>query len=147
MTMNKLCDEPNPLGDEILFYSSDGTESYKKVAEASRANARSGSTCCDKVIPERSSEVGSENGSENGSEKSINRSGVTGFESTSTSDTSVKSDTVVTGSAAVGDSEGEGEVLSVRQHLKFFQAYEEEADNLANDYADRLRMSHNIGEI
>ena len=34
--MNSLCEEPNPLGDEILFYSSDGTESFRKLVEASK---------------------------------------------------------------------------------------------------------------
>lgn len=34
--MNKLCAEPNPLGDEIIFFSSNGTESYKNLAKNSR---------------------------------------------------------------------------------------------------------------
>ena len=141
--MNKLCDEPNPLGDEILFYSSDGTESYKKLSQASRENAKKSGISTDKVIIEGNSEIGSEGSSE---ESSVIGSD-NGSDNTSTPDTP---------QAKGGgcDSEGEGEakgvgeeeVLTVRQHQKFFQAYEEEAENLANDYADRLRMSHNIGE-
>jgi hypothetical protein len=139
--MNKLCDEPNPLGDEILFYSSDGTESYKKLSQASRENAKKSGISTDKVLIEGNSEIGSEGSSE---ESSVIGSD-NGSDNTSTPDTPQAK-------GGAGDSEGEAkvvgeeEVLTVRQHQKFFQAYEEEAENLANDYADRLRMSHNIGE-
>ena len=139
--MNKLCDEPNPLGDEILFYSSDGTESYKKMSQASRENAKKSGIITDKVLIEGNNEIGSEGSSEESSEIGSDN----GSDNTSTPDTPQAK-----GGGGEGEGEakvvGEEEVLTVRQHQKFFQAYEEEAENLANDYADRLRMSHNIGK-
>jgi hypothetical protein len=129
--MNKLCDEPNPLGDEILFYSSDGTESYKKLVKTSRdlQNAKKGSSGTDEVMIEGCSAIGGDGG--------VDASSAICSEMSSNE----------TSTPIIPAEESEGEVLTVRQHQKFFQAYEEEADNLANDYADRLRMSHNIGEI
>jgi hypothetical protein len=137
--MNKLCDEPNPLGDEILFYSSDGTESYKKLVKTSREmqNAKKGSSSNGKVMIEGSSAVGGDE-SVDGSSAICSELG---------SEIGIEMSSNETSTPIIPGIESEGEVLTVRQHQKFFQAYEEEADNLANDYADRLRMSHNIGEI
>jgi hypothetical protein len=133
--MSKLCDEPNPLGDEILFYSSDGSESYKKLVTTSREmrNAKNGSGSTDKLMIEGCSAIGGEGNVQGSSETGCETSGEIDSNETSTPFNPAE--------------ESEGEVLTVRQHQKFFQAYEEEADNLANDYADRLRMIHNIGEI
>lgn len=36
MSVDSLSDEPNPLGDEILFFSSDGSKSYQKSLELNK---------------------------------------------------------------------------------------------------------------
>ena len=107
VTMNKLCEEPNPLGDEILFFSSDGSPSYAKLVEKSRNNqphmknlmkekGKNGSSSVENIVEDSSDLV--------------------------------------------------GESLTIKQHQKYLVAYEQEADKLASEYADRTRMSHMIGK-
>ena len=101
VTMNRLCEEPNPLGDEILFFSSDGSLSYTKLVEKSR-----------NTQPHMKALQNEKMKNESSPENSV----------------------------------GDSSELTIKQHQKYLIAYEQEADKLASDYADRTRMSHMIGE-
>ena len=184
--MSSLCEEPNPLGDEILFYSSDGTESFRKLVEASRrATATSNAIKNQKIRIMDSDDIhhdiqndidndyidndsnsidsgkynddfnrllrhidndsnskcsnnknnnNSENNDNNNNKNNKNKNKYNNLNSENLNDTS---------DDVLPDFNGS---LTARQQQKFLLNYAVEADELANDAADRLRMSYKIGK-
>jgi hypothetical protein len=118
VTLNKLSDEPNPLGDEILFFSSDGSRSYKKILELNRKKINTGN------------EAELEH---NNDRDSFNSEEIDGVNSDDMRD--IKQE-------GVEDIEG----IS-KQRQKYFVTYSEEAEQLAIDCADALRMQSQIGDV
>ena len=118
VTLNKLCDEPNPLGDEILFFSSDGTRSYKKLLELNRKKNNIGN------------ELELEYSNDMDTISSVEFDGVNNED--------MKDD----------KQEGVEDVKGVsKQRQKYFVTYSEEAEQLAIDCADALRMQSQIGDV
>lgn len=116
VTLNKLCDEPNPLGDEILFFSSDGSRSYKKLLESNRKknntiNELEHNNEIDTLDSEANDEVNSDD------MRDIKQEGVEDYKGAS------------------------------KQRQKYFVTYSEEAEQLAIDCADALRMQSQIGDV
>lgn len=118
VTLNKLCDEPNPLGDEVLFFSSDGTRSYKKLSELNRKKNDIGNEAellhnndIDTVDNEENDGVNSDD------MRDVKQEGVEDYKGVS------------------------------KQRQKYFVTYSEEAEQLAIDCADALRMQSQIGDI
>ena len=134
VTMNSLCDEPNPLGDEILFFSSDGTESYRKMIEAESYRKRER----EMVEAGRVTVEGERSGSDSSLPTSTPSSSPSSSSSSPSSSSSSSSvDTIDTSSS---------NTINVRQQQKYLLSYIKEADELANDAADRLRMEYKIGK-
>ena len=118
VTLNKLSDEPNPLGDEVLFFSSDGTRSYRKLLELNR----------------KKNSVGNEAELEHYNDMdSINSEGNHGVNSDDMRDVNQE---------GVEDYKGVS-----KQRQKYFVTYSEEAEQLAIDCADALRMQSQIGDV
>ena len=116
--LNKLCDEPNPLGDEILFFSSDGTRSYKKLLELNR----------------KTNNIGNEAELEHKNDiDSIDSEGNHGVNSDDMRDIKQEGVEVYKGVS--------------KQRQKYFVTYSEEAEQLAIDCADALRMQSQIGDV
>ena len=133
VTMNSLCDEPNPLGDEILFFSSDGTESYRKMIEAESYRKRER----EMVEAGRVTVEGERSGSDSSLPTSTSTSSPSSSSSSPSSPSSSSVDTIDTSS---------NNTMNVRQQQKYLLSYIKEADELANDAADRLRMEYKIGK-
>ena len=134
VTMNSLCDEPNPLGDEILFFSSDSTESYRKMIEAESYRKRER----EMVEAGRVTVEGERSGSDSSLPTSTPSSSPSSSSSSPSSSSSSSSvDTIDTSSS---------NTINVRQQQKYLLSYIKEADELANDAADRLRMEYKIGK-
>ena len=156
--MNSLCEEPNPLGDEILFYSSDGTESFRKLVEASKlataiSNAQesqknfdmcdndihnihnSSSNNIDQILYhiDNDDSYNQQNKTKNDEKLSFND-----YNENKNSDDKSSSD---------DRSPNFNGSMTIRQQQKFLLNYAAEADELANDAADRLRMIYKIGMI
>jgi hypothetical protein len=116
VTLNKLSDEPNPLGDEILFFSSDGSRSYKKILELNRKKNNVSNEL------EHSNEIDTPDGEEN--------------------------DGVNDDDMRDSKQEGIEDIRGVsKQRQKYFVSYSEEAEQLAIDCADALRMQSQIGDV
>ena len=116
VSLSELCDEPNPLGDEILFFSSDGTQSYDKLLELNKKKRKIGNEF------DGTNEFYTLGNQENDSRSNDAESGVL--------------------------SERVEENKSVlKQRQKYLLTYRAEADQLATECADALRMQSQIGDV
>ena len=211
--MNSLCDEPNPLGDEILFFSADGADSYRKLVEASKlAQIRNGIQSTKNMKNDENGENATANSdnvdSKNSGKEGINRNerinidifgnntgdsltdnkrknssnsifnnhmhqNISGIQKMKENDISNNlnnknnqnsqnnKNNIKNKQNNTDDNENDvGDDLNiainltldalssttVHQHSKYLLAYAKEADQLANDFADRRRMSASIGK-
>ena len=116
VALSPLCDEPNPLGDEILFFSSDARRSHNKLSELNRKK-----------------------------NTVVNESNSSTYSSTSKSE---EGDIVNFGEVNDLMSESVEESIGVaRQRQKYFATYSAEAEQLALECADALRMQSQIGDV
>ena len=156
--MNSLCEEPNPLGDEILFYSSDGTERFRKLVEASKlATAISHAQESQKNVDMCDNDIHNiHNSSSNNidqilshidNDDSYNQQNKTkNDEKLSFNDYNENKNSDDKSSSDDRSPNFNGS-MTIRQQQKFLLNYAAEADELANDAADRLRMIYKIGMI
>ena len=160
VTMNSLCEEPNPLGDEILFYSADGTESFRKLVEESKiATAASNAKKNLNFINMSDDDVHGINiSSESNFDRIHHR-----IDNDISHDLQNKIKNDEKNQASHNDynenenfddeNNSEDQLpnfngsVTIRQQQKFLLNYAAEADELANNAADRLRMIYKIGMI
>ena len=158
--MNSLCEEPNPLGDEILFYSADGTESFRKLVEGSKiataaSNAKrnlnhinmsdndihdihiSSNSNFDRILHHIDNDIDHDQQNKTKNDEK-NQAYHNDYNENENSDNESNSDD------QLPNFNGS---VTIRQQQKFLLNYAAEADDLANDAADRLRMIYKIGMI
>ena len=124
MTVDSLSDEPNPLGDEILFFSSDGSKSYQKSLELNKKKNNISNNSKDDHNNDYSNRNENDK-NENDENNTVNHEDIT-----------------VVNSELREDTESQ-----TKQRQRYFALYSTEAALLALECADSARMKHSIGKV
>jgi hypothetical protein len=147
--MSDSCEEPNPLGDEILFFSSDGSENYLKISQESREK-NDGEDILKNIMEANILNV--QNDLRNSDY--LSKKNIINYNDDGSINIKIKAlpkditnNTNGNGKNEEKKNDEKEGLFTIRQHQKFLISYKKEAEELSEQYADRLRMAVKIGKM